>query len=46
MSRTIDYYFTLASPSAFLGHQPFLDLAKANGATINCSAGARRAASR
>jgi 2-hydroxychromene-2-carboxylate isomerase len=34
MSRTIDYYFTLASPWAFLGHRPFTDLAKANNVTI------------
>jgi len=34
MPRTIDYYFTLASPWAFLGHQAFLDLAKAHGVTI------------
>jgi len=35
MSRTIDYYFTLASPWAFLGHAPFLDIAKQHGVTIN-----------
>jgi 2-hydroxychromene-2-carboxylate isomerase len=35
MPRTIDYYFTLASPWAFLGHRPFLEIAKANGVTIN-----------
>src|ERR1043166_2030853 len=34
MPCTIDYYFTLASPWAFLGHQAFLDLAKAHGVTI------------
>jgi 2-hydroxychromene-2-carboxylate isomerase len=34
MPRIIDYYFTLASPWAFLGHQPFLDLAKAHDVTI------------
>jgi 2-hydroxychromene-2-carboxylate isomerase len=34
MSGTIDYYFTLASPWAFLGHQVFLDLAKAHNLTI------------
>jgi 2-hydroxychromene-2-carboxylate isomerase len=34
MPRTVDYYFTLASPWAFLGHKPFLDLAKAHGVTI------------
>jgi 2-hydroxychromene-2-carboxylate isomerase len=33
MPRTIDYWFTLASPWAFLGHQAFLDLAKQHGAT-------------
>jgi len=35
MSRTIDYYFTLVSPWAFLGHKPFVDLAKAQNVTIN-----------
>ena len=35
MPRTVDYYFTLASPWAFLGHQAFLDIAKANGVTIH-----------
>jgi 2-hydroxychromene-2-carboxylate isomerase len=35
MPRTIDYYFTLASPWAFLGHKPFLDIAKQHGVTIN-----------
>lgn len=34
MPRTIDYWFTLASPWAFLGHQPFLDLAKRENVTI------------
>jgi hypothetical protein len=34
MPRTVDYYFTLASPWAFLGHQAFLDLATAQGVTI------------
>jgi 2-hydroxychromene-2-carboxylate isomerase len=35
MPRTIDYYFTLASPWAFLGHQAFLDLAKQHGVTVH-----------
>jgi len=35
MPRTIDYYFTLASPWAFLGHKPFLDLAKQTGVTVH-----------
>jgi 2-hydroxychromene-2-carboxylate isomerase len=34
MSRTVDYWFTLASPWAFLGHQPFLDLAKAHDVAV------------
>ena len=34
MPRTIDYYFTLASPWAFLGHQAFLDLATAHDVAI------------
>ena len=28
MSRRIDYYFSLVSPWAYLGHAAFLDLAK------------------
>jgi len=34
MPRTIDYWFTLTSPWAFLGHQAFLDLAKAQDVTV------------
>src|SRR5438105_15729962 len=34
MPRSIDYWFTLASPWAFLGHQAFLDLAKAQNVTV------------
>lgn len=30
----IDYYFTLLSPWAYLGHQPFLDLAARHGVAI------------
>ena len=30
----IDYFFTLVSPYAYLGHRPFLELAAAHGATI------------
>src|SRR5688572_17635832 len=30
----IDYYFTLISPYAYLGHQPLLQLAESNGATL------------
>jgi len=31
---SIDYWFSIASPWAFLGHGPFLKLAKAHGASI------------
>ena len=34
MPRTVDYWFTLVSPWAFLGHQAFLDLAQAHGAAV------------
>jgi 2-hydroxychromene-2-carboxylate isomerase len=34
MPRTIDYWFTLASPWAFLGHRVFLDMAKQHGVTV------------
>ena len=34
MPRTIDYWFSLNSPWAFLGHQAFLDLAKQHGVTV------------
>jgi 2-hydroxychromene-2-carboxylate isomerase len=30
----IDYYFTLVSPYAYLGHRPLLQLAESNGATL------------
>lgn len=34
MPRTVDYWFSFVSPWAFLGHQAFLDLAKAHGVTV------------
>lgn len=34
MSRTIDYYFTLVSPWAYLGHSAFADVVKRHGATV------------
>lgn len=34
MSRTIDYYFTVASPWAYLGYGLFLDVAVRHGATV------------
>ncbi|GLK72272.1 2-hydroxychromene-2-carboxylate isomerase [Ancylobacter dichloromethanicus] len=36
MSRLIDYYFSVVSPWAFIGHAPFLDLARRHGARVNC----------
>jgi 2-hydroxychromene-2-carboxylate isomerase len=33
--RTIDYYFTLLSPFAYLGHRAFLDVARKHGAAVN-----------
>lgn len=35
MSRSIDYYFSVVSPWAFIGHVPFLDVARRHGARIN-----------
>lgn len=35
MPRTIDYYFSHASPWAYLGHQPFLEIARRHGAAVN-----------
>lgn len=35
MMAAIDYYFTLISPWAYLGHRALLDLAAARGATVN-----------
>ena len=34
MSRTIDYYFAAQSPWAYLGHDRFVALARAHGATV------------
>ena len=34
MPRRIDYYFTLASPWAYIGHRPFLDMARRHGVSI------------
>jgi 2-hydroxychromene-2-carboxylate isomerase len=33
--RSIDYYFTLLSPFAYLGHRAFLDVARKHGAKVN-----------
>lgn len=35
MSVAIDYYFTHMSPWAYLGHAPFLEIARKHGVTIN-----------
>jgi 2-hydroxychromene-2-carboxylate isomerase len=35
MAFTIDYYLAPQSPWAYLGHQRFVDIAKAAGATVN-----------
>jgi 2-hydroxychromene-2-carboxylate isomerase len=35
MSRTIDYYFSLVSPWAYLGHASFTDVARRHGASVN-----------
>jgi 2-hydroxychromene-2-carboxylate isomerase len=35
MSRSIDYYFSLASPWAYIGHRPFMDIARRHGLEIN-----------
>jgi 2-hydroxychromene-2-carboxylate isomerase len=35
MSDTIDYYFSLASPWAYLGHAPFMAMRERHGLTVN-----------
>jgi 2-hydroxychromene-2-carboxylate isomerase len=35
MPRTIDYYFSLASPWAYIGHAPFNDIARRHGVAVN-----------
>ncbi|MFK8252404.1 2-hydroxychromene-2-carboxylate isomerase [Ancylobacter terrae] len=34
MARTIDYYFSVVSPWAALGHQPFMDVVRRHGVTV------------
>lgn len=34
MSRTIEYFFSLASPWSFLGHAPFMEVARRHGANV------------
>ena len=35
MSRMVDYYFSLASPWAYLGHAPFMEIARRHGVAVN-----------
>lgn len=35
MPRAIDYYFSLVSPWAYIGHVPFMDIAQRHGVEIN-----------
>jgi 2-hydroxychromene-2-carboxylate isomerase len=35
MPRTIDYYFSLVSPWAFIGHAPFMEIAQQHGVEVN-----------
>lgn len=35
MPRSIDYYFSLTSPWAYIGHRPFVDIAQRHGVAIN-----------
>src|SRR5919112_4514382 len=35
MAHTIDYYFSLASPWAYIGHRPFMDIARRHELAIN-----------
>ena len=35
MSRTIDYYFSLVSPWAYIGHAPFMAIAARHGLAVN-----------
>jgi len=35
MPRTIDYYFSLMSPWAYIGHTPFMEIARRHGIEVN-----------
>jgi 2-hydroxychromene-2-carboxylate isomerase len=35
MPRTIDYYFSLTSPWAYIGHAPFTEIARRHGVAVN-----------
>jgi 2-hydroxychromene-2-carboxylate isomerase len=34
MARNVDYYFTIASPWAYIGHVPFMEIVRRNGAQV------------
>ena len=35
MPRIIDYYFSLVSPWAYIGHAPFMEIARRHGVEVN-----------
>src|SRR5260370_39557241 len=35
MPRQVDYYFSLQSPLAYIGHSPFREVAKTHGLKVN-----------
>jgi 2-hydroxychromene-2-carboxylate isomerase len=35
MPRTVDYYFSLSSPWAYIGHRLFMDIARRHGVSVN-----------
>ena len=35
MPRTIDYYFSLVSPWAYIGHAPFMEIVRRHGVEVN-----------
>jgi len=35
MPRTVDYYFSLLSPWAYIGHASFIDIVRRHGVTVN-----------
>lgn len=41
MTDTIDYYFSMASPWAYIGHARFMDIVRANGLKVRLSRSAK-----
>jgi 2-hydroxychromene-2-carboxylate isomerase len=35
MARTVDYYFSVVSPWAYIGHAPFMDIVQRHGLAVN-----------